>query len=90
MSRKLPPRKGKVIKKQEILLVDGNALYKRGFIGAKNQYNSEGKPIGGIYQFLTVLRKLLIIRLPTLFLEGKKWIVKCRQHHHFRLVSRPS
>lgn len=59
MSRKLPPRKGKVIKKQEILLVDGNALYKRGFIGAKNQYNSEGKPIGGIYQFLTVLRKLL-------------------------------
>jgi 5'-3' exonuclease len=59
--RKLPPKKktGKVEKIQNTLLVDGNALYKRGFIGAKNQYNSQGKPIGGIYQFLTMLRKLL-------------------------------
>jgi len=57
---KRPPRNGeKVEKKINTLLVDGNALFKTGFFGAKGMYNSEGKPIGGIYQFLTVIRKML-------------------------------
>lgn len=58
--RRLPPKKaGSQQKIQNTLVVDGNALYKRGFIGAKNEYNNKGKPIGGVYQFLTVLRKIL-------------------------------
>lgn len=58
--KKLPPKLGsKRNLEQHVLLVDGNALYKRGFIGARDEYNHNGKPIGGIYQFLTVLRKIL-------------------------------
>ncbi len=57
--RKRPPKSGKVKKYKNTLLVDGNALFKRGFIGARNEYNRNGKQIGGIYQFLTILRKLL-------------------------------
>lgn len=43
----------------QTLLVDGNALFKTGYHGAKNEYNFKGEHIGGIYQFITVLRKLL-------------------------------
>jgi len=62
MSKKLPPKRGSVKKDrvENVLLVDGNALYKRGFIGAKDEYSHDGKAIGGIYQFLTVLRMLLV------------------------------
>jgi len=57
---KRPPRNGeKREKKINILLVDGNALFKRSFLGAKDVYNQEGVHIGGIYQFITVLRKLI-------------------------------
>lgn len=57
---KRPPRNGEKIEKiQNTLLVDGNALFKTGFFGAKNQYNKNGKHIGGIYQFMTTLRKVL-------------------------------
>lgn len=57
---KRPPRNGeKLEKKINILLVDGNALFKRSFLGAKDVYNHEGTHIGGIYQFITVLRKLI-------------------------------
>lgn len=57
---KRPPRNGERIEKyQYTLLVDGNALFKTGFFGAKNEYNHRGQHIGGLYQFLTVLRKLL-------------------------------
>ena len=57
---KRPPRNGEIIQKQtNTLLVDGNALFKTGFFGAKNEYNHKGQHIGGLYQFLTVLRKLL-------------------------------
>jgi 5'-3' exonuclease len=56
-----PPKNGE---KREVivntLLVDGNALFKVGFFGAKNEYNYRGEHIGGIYQFLTVLRKLFL------------------------------
>jgi 5'-3' exonuclease len=57
--KRTPPRNGTIIHKQNTLLVDGNALYKRGFIGARNEYNRDGQHIGGVYQFLTVLRKLI-------------------------------
>lgn len=57
---KRPPRNGEKIEKtQNTLLVDGNALFKTGFFGAKGQYNSNGQHIGGLYQFMTTLRKLL-------------------------------
>ena len=57
---KRPPRNGeKVLKIQNTLLVDGNALFKTGFFGAKNQYNQHGNHVGGIYQFLTTLRMVL-------------------------------
>lgn len=57
---KLPPRNGEPRKKiQNTLLVDGNALFKTAFNGAKNAYNQHGHHIGGIYQFLTTLRMLL-------------------------------
>jgi 5'-3' exonuclease len=57
---KLPPRNGeKRIKAVNTLAIDGNALFKVGFFGAKDEYNHRGEHIGGVYQFLTVLRKLL-------------------------------
>jgi len=57
---KRPPRNGeKIIKKQNTLLVDGNALFKVGYFGAKGEYNSSGEHIGGLYSFLTILRKIL-------------------------------
>lgn len=40
-------------------MVDGNALFKTGYFGAKDEYNSNGQHIGGLYQFITVLRKML-------------------------------
>lgn len=54
---KLPPRKGK--KEEKILLIDGDALFKTGYYGAKTEYNVNGEHIGGLYQFLTVVRKFL-------------------------------
>ncbi len=57
---KRPPKNGEITKKtQNTLLVDGNALFKTGFFGAKDEYNSRGVHVGGLYQFLTTLRKLL-------------------------------
>jgi 5'-3' exonuclease len=57
---KRPPRYGeKIVEKKNTLLLDSNALFKFGFYGAKDEYNHFGKPIGGVYQFLTVLRKLM-------------------------------
>jgi 5'-3' exonuclease len=55
-----PPRNGeKIEEKTHTLLIDGNALFKFGFFGAKNQYNHKGVHVGGLYAFLTTLRKLL-------------------------------
>ena len=57
---KRPPRNGEIVEKtQNILLVDGNALFKVGYFGAKDSYNKHGQHIGGLYSFLTILRKLL-------------------------------
>lgn len=55
----MPPRHGKKEEKLNTLLVDGNALFKTGFFGANDVYNKNGIHVGGIYQFITVLRKLL-------------------------------
>jgi DNA polymerase-1 len=57
---KKPPRNGEQkTKKQNILLVDGNALFKVGYFAAKDMYNSNGQHIGGVYSFLSILRKIL-------------------------------
>ena len=46
-------------KKLETLVVDGDALLKRAFFGAKNVFNKEKEHIGGLFQFLNMLRKTL-------------------------------
>lgn len=55
----LPPKTGVRVTYTNTLLVDGNALFKVGYFGAKDQYNHRGEHIGGVYQFLTILRKVL-------------------------------
>jgi len=54
-----PSRNGKNINKMNYLIVDGNSLFKRSFLGAKDVYNQKEEHIGGIYQFITVLRMLM-------------------------------
>lgn len=55
-----PPKNGEVREKKiNTLLVDGNALFKVGYFGAKDLYNDDGRHVGGIYQFIVTLRKLL-------------------------------
>lgn len=54
-----PPKSGHKEEYISTLLVDGNALYKTGYHGAITDYNSRGEHIGGLYQFITVLRKLI-------------------------------
>ena len=54
-----PPKNGETNKEINTLVVDGNALFKRGFLGAKDEYNSNGQHIGGLYQFITVLRNVI-------------------------------
>ena len=57
---KRPPKNGETtVKIQNTLLVDGNALFKLGYFGAKGEYNHHGEHIGGLYSFLTILRKIL-------------------------------
>tara|TARA_R100000900_G_scaffold77856_1_gene61500 strand:- start:661 stop:1692 length:1032 start_codon:yes stop_codon:yes gene_type:complete len=46
-------------KKFETLVVDGDALLKRAFFGAKNVFNDKKEHIGGIFQFLNILRRTL-------------------------------
>jgi 5'-3' exonuclease len=61
----MPPKRGNITidRRPNILLVDGNALYKTGYHGAKDEYNSKGEHIGGVYQFITMLRKLMLENL---------------------------
>jgi DNA polymerase-1 len=57
---KRPPRNGEQkVKIKNTLLVDGNALFKVGYFAAKNMYNEHSQHIGGLYSFLTILRKIL-------------------------------
>lgn len=63
----LPPKRGSrsitIDRRPNVLVVDGNALYKTGYHGAKDEYNSKGQHIGGVYQFITMLRKLMLENL---------------------------
>jgi len=59
MNRRPPKNGEKREKKVNMLLVDGNALFKRSILGAKDVYNQNQEHIGGLYQFITVLRKLI-------------------------------
>ena len=61
---KRPPKtylgQTRVEKTVNTLLIDGNALFKVGYHGAIREVNWRGEKIGGLYQFITVLRKLLL------------------------------
>lgn len=59
MLNKRPPKGNIREYKTNLLLVDGNSLFKRSILGAKDVYNQNQEHIGGIYQFITVVRKLL-------------------------------
>lgn len=55
-----PPRNGEIKEEiKNVLLIDSNSLFKVGLHGAKTVYTRMGDHIGGLYQFITVLRKLL-------------------------------
>lgn len=56
-----PPKKGSRNDSTytNTLLIDGNSLFKTGYHGAKSEFNRDGEHVGGIYQFLTIIRKLL-------------------------------
>ncbi len=55
-----PPKNGvKKKSKVRVLLVDGNALLKVAYNGAKDEYNRNGVHIGALFQFLMILRKRL-------------------------------
>lgn len=71
---KRPPKHGAKIENKHTLLIDGNALFKVGFFGARNEYNHKGQHIGGLYSFLTILRKILnenLIHRVYVFWDGK-------------------
>ena len=71
---KRPPKNGERKQIIQTLLVDGNALFKLGLYGAKGEYNHKGQHIGGVYLFLTILRKLLsenIYHRVYVFWDGK-------------------
>lgn len=56
-----PPRNGNSkIQLNHTLLVDGNALFKQSFFGAKDCFNEKGEHVGGVAQFFITLRKLLV------------------------------
>lgn len=52
-----PPKVGK--REEKVLLIDGDALFKTGYLGAKHEFNRNGEHVGGLYQFITVVRKFL-------------------------------
>ena len=56
---KRPKKYGISLETRNTLLVDGNALFKLGFFGAKGMYTKNGEHIGGLFVFITILRKLL-------------------------------
>ena len=50
---------GRPVKRTTTLVVDGNVLLKRSYNGAKHLFY-KGEHIGGLYQFYTTLRKLVV------------------------------
>jgi DNA polymerase-1 len=58
----LKPKKNKenlIENKYNHLYIDGNSLFKTSYHGSKDEYNKFGEHVGGIYQFFTMLRKML-------------------------------
>ena len=82
---KRPPKNGETSQKIfRTLLIDANALFKIGFHGSINEYNHHGQPIGGVYQFLTVLGNLLkneLYHRVYVFWDGK-YSGKLRYNHY--------
>jgi 5'-3' exonuclease len=54
-----PARYNKVEKKSLTCIVDGQALLKVAYHGASNLFNSKGQHIGGLFQFFSILRKIV-------------------------------
>lgn len=54
----IPPRHKKTTYKLTCI-VDGNALLKVAYHGAHDLYNSRGEHIGGLFQFMSILRKIV-------------------------------
>ena len=52
-------RRRNTLTNTQTLIVDGDALLKRAFFGAKDVFNQKKEHIGGIYQFMNILRKSL-------------------------------
>jgi DNA polymerase-1 len=53
-----PPRKKKT-KYKLTCIIDGTALLKVAYHGASNLYNSKGVHIGGLFQFFSIMRKVI-------------------------------
>ncbi len=69
-----PPRSGKAIKTTLTAIIDGQALLKVAYHGASNLYNSRGEHIGGLFQFFSILRKILKennVKKVIVFWDGK-------------------
>ena len=63
MLNKRPPRNGQnseLESHQNLLVVDGSSLFKRSYLGSKEEFNSKGEHVGGIYLIITVLRKFML------------------------------
>ena len=61
---RLPPKFGRKDTHVHVLLVDGNALFKQAYYGAKNEYTAKSEHeeyihVGGLVQFLRILRNFL-------------------------------
>lgn len=59
MLNRSPPRGGNYKEPISTLLVDGNGLFMNSYCPTGGVYNYKGEKIGGIFQFLTTLRKLI-------------------------------
>jgi len=69
----IPPRHKKTSFKLTCI-VDGNALLKIAYHGASGLYNSHGVHIGGLYQFMSILRKIVKendVKQIVVFWDGK-------------------
>ena len=59
MAKKPPKFKQIVNNPYNVLVVDGNALFKLAFFGAKTDYAQDGSHIGGLHIFLRLLRNYM-------------------------------
>lgn len=74
MNSNYPPRSGKSVKTTLTAIVDGQALLKVAYHGASTLYNSKGQHIGGLFQFFSILRKIVKendVKKIVVFWDGK-------------------